>query len=121
MMSVRRLLLGALSLFALLGLPWVGSPDTDTDTVATSRVGGGAALCEQAASHLRQCCAGLDAPPIVCTYRREHHVAGCSGSGTSLRVLEPALDVDESRRIVETTCAELETQGACARGHEASK
>lgn len=109
-MPVRRLLLGAV-LLALLGLRWAGTPDSDSDAVDTSRVGDRAALCDQAASRLRQCC--TDAPTLVCTYRRERHVAGCSGSGTTRRVRDPALSVDESHRILETGCADLEMLGAC--------
>jgi hypothetical protein len=112
-MAVRKFLLGAVSLLALLGLRAVGTPDSDTDVVDTSRVGSRAALCERAASRLRQCCGRLDAPTLACTYRRERHVTGPTGSGTSLRVREPELDVDESRGILETGCTELEARGVC--------
>jgi hypothetical protein len=111
--SLRKLLLGAVSLFVLVGLRWVGTPDSDTDTIDTSRVGARAALCEQATSRLRQCCGRLDAPAIACTYRREQHIAGCSGSGTTYRLREPDFDVDESRSILETGCEDLEARGAC--------
>lgn len=112
--SVRRLLLGGVGLFALLGLSWTGSPDADTVTVGTSHDGEGPAVCEQAASHLRQCCSRLAAPSIACTVRIEHHVPSWPGSATSARVREPTLSVGESRGILGASCADLEASGACA-------
>jgi hypothetical protein len=114
MMAVRRLLLGGVGLFVLLGLTWIGNPNDDTSTVATSRDGAGPVLCEQAASHLRQCCSRLAAPSIACTVRIEHHVPGWPGSSTSSRVREPVLSVDESRGILGASCDDLEALGACA-------
>ncbi|MBX3209656.1 MAG: hypothetical protein KF764_31775 [Labilithrix sp.] len=68
--------------------------------------------CEEAVARLERCCPSFDAMKIECNYffsRSE----GCSS--TTTRRTSPALDEDESRCVIDTSCDALVERGVCER------
>jgi hypothetical protein len=62
--------------------------------------------CEDAVSHLQECCTGFGATNIDCTYEP----GGCDSSPQY-----PALSIDESACIRGQSCAALVANGVCQR------
>lgn len=62
-------------------------------------------LCENAVSHLLDCCQGFRASHLSCTYDDR----GCGGT------IYPELDVDQSNCILAESCAKLVSSGVCSR------
>ena len=60
--------------------------------------------CENAVSHLQDCCQGFRAGNISCTYDDQ----GCS-------TIYPEFDVDQSNCILGESCATLVSSGVCSR------
>jgi hypothetical protein len=63
--------------------------------------------CEDAVSHLQQCCPGFTGSNVSCTY---DSYSGCS-SGASF----PDFTVDQSACVRSETCALLQSSGVCER------
>jgi hypothetical protein len=64
--------------------------------------------CEQAVSHLVECCPGFNSERLTCS-----DSGGCGEQG------DPALPVDEASCIQKHDCASLVASGLCARAQDA--
>lgn len=60
--------------------------------------------CEQASSHLSDCCPGFDEARVDC-----HYIQGCD------KTSEPSLGVAESQCIEALGCDEVRARGLCTR------
>jgi hypothetical protein len=67
--------------------------------------------CEDAVSHLQECCFGFSASNIDCTYVQSE---GCLESSTY-----PEITISQSACIRNESCAELVSTGVCARAEAA--
>jgi hypothetical protein len=68
--------------------------------------------CEDALDRLTSCCPNFDGRPIVCRHVR-HHDNSCGLDTYDTE--DPALNSNESSCIQSKSCAELQSQGICAK------
>jgi len=64
--------------------------------------------CEEAVARLAKCCPGFDAGKVYCRY-----------SGCGSEVWYPALDLDESHCVRDSSCEMLRTNDVCGRAQRA--
>jgi hypothetical protein len=72
--------------------------------------------CEEALAHLQECCPNFDPMAVACRYYFSSN-EGCATSTENHE--EPAFNLQESRCIRNTTCADLVGQGVCPRAQKA--
>lgn len=73
--------------------------------------------CEEAVARLDRCCPSFDASRVLCNYYFSYDEAACSPPTT--RRVSPALDLEESRCVIDTSCEDLVANGVCQRAQEA--
>jgi len=73
--------------------------------------------CEEALGRLASCCPGFDTRAVQCWhYRNERTETGCEGSHSNTSTaLDPAISIDSSRCILQTSCEGLRQRGVCER------
>ena len=115
MTSLRRLPVGVA--FAL-GVVITGSahgaddaPETDDQNFREEVL-----LCEEAVGKLDTCCPDIDWSTVQCNYR--HTTTGGCTDGTA-DFEDPALNLAESRCILDTSCEDIHRNGVCTRAKAA--
>ena len=66
--------------------------------------------CEQAVSHMVDCCPRFNAGAVDCSYSDS---ADCTGN--AIDRVYPALSINESHTLEATACVDLVARGECAR------
>lgn len=86
-----------------------GGTDTDDDNFREDVI-----ECEQAASHLRECCPNATSAPDCHYYTKTtSEDCGCSGTYVSSISYDRPISIDESKSIQNSSCDELATNGTC--------
>jgi hypothetical protein len=108
--SPRLALIAGLTVFLLLGLRTRASgSDSDTDQFREDVL-----HCEDAVSHLIECCPHFDAASVRCDYAYEPP-DGCSGPDQTATYINPDLAQPASDCIRAASCETLVANGTCVR------
>lgn len=73
--------------------------------------------CEEAIARLQQCCPDFDGARVLCNYYFSLDRSSCGPTTTDS--VNPALNLSESRCVLDTTCEDLIGKDVCARAQEA--
>lgn len=73
--------------------------------------------CEEAVARLQRCCPSFDGSRVLCNYYFSFDKSTCGPTET--RSINPALNLAESRCVIDTSCGDLVANGVCARAQEA--
>ena len=93
-----------------------GGTDTNDDNFREDVI-----ECEQAASHLRECCPSATSAPDCHYYdSKTTEDCGCSGSYVTSSSWDRPIAIDESKSIESASCEELAANGTCDRAWESN-
>jgi len=105
--------------FALVVIVFLAckSGDTKNDEEDDNQFREDVIQCEEAVARLTSCCPDFDGSRVLCNYYYSYDESTCSPSQT--RFVHPALSLDESGCVIDTSCEALRANGVCKRAQEA--
>ena len=117
MLSFRRIPTGVIFALGVVALLACEDGDTKNDEEDDNQFREDVIQCEEAIARLERCCPGFDGSRVLCNYYFRFDTSTCGPRTTDS--VNPALDMAESRCVLETSCEDLVADDVCKRAQEA--
>ena len=117
MRFVRRIPSGVFFALGIVAFLACKSDETKNDEEDDNQFREDVIQCEEAIARLQQCCPGFDGSRVLCNYYYSLDKSSCGPTTTD--TVHPALNLGESRCVLDTTCEDLVGREVCKRAQEA--
>jgi hypothetical protein len=114
---VRRTPAGVFFALGVVAVLACGDGDTKDDEEDDNQFREDVIQCEEAVARLERCCPSFDGSRVLCNYYFRFDTSACGPRTTDS--VQPALQLTESRCVLDTSCEDLVGRDVCERAQEA--